>query len=150
LTTGPRIEARPVVSDELAEPLSLLEECLRDGVPLPLPFAERLKSAVERGDLEVLAARVEPGVGLVGVAVLAFRLNVSAGVPFASIEDFYVRPEARRKGAGRALLEVVQERCQARGVSYVEVQTDEAVPFYSAFGYKPEPGIQVLSRSYAL
>ena len=98
----------------------------------------------------MLAARVEPGVGLVGVAVLAFRPNVSAGAPFASIEDFYVRTDARRRGVGRALLEAVGERCRARGVSYVEVQTDEeAAPFYAALGYEPEPGVQVLSRSYA-
>ncbi|CAA9423365.1 MAG: Histone acetyltransferase HPA2 and related acetyltransferases [uncultured Rubrobacteraceae bacterium] len=148
---GPRIEARPVAPDELAEPLSLLEEFLRKGEPVPPLLAGRVARAVETGDIEVLAARTEPNVRPVGVAVLAFRPSVSAGALFASIEDLYVSPAARGRGAGRALLEAVEERCRARGASYVEVQTDEeAAPFYEASGYEPEPGVRVLSRSHYL
>ena len=144
---GPRIEVRPVVPEELIEPLSLLKEFLRDREPVPPPFVEQLARAVERGDLELLAAWVDGGV--VGVIVLAFRPSISLGAHFASIEDLYVSPEARRRGAGRALLEAVGERCKERGVSYVEVQTnDEAAPFYEALGYELEEGVRVLSRSY--
>lgn len=147
----PRIEARPVAPDELTEPLSLLEEFLRKGEPVPPSLAGRVARAVETGDIEVLAARTEPNVRLVGVAVLAFRPSVSAGALFASIEDLYVSPAARGRGAGRALLEAVEERCRARGASYVEVQTDEeAAPFYEASGYEPEPGVRVFSRSHYL
>ena len=99
----------------------------------------------------MLAARAEPGREPVGVVVLAFRLNISAGVTFASIEDLYVSPGAGGRGVGRALLEAVEERCRARGVSYVEVQTqEEAAPFYEACGYGPETGVRVLSQSVAL
>lgn len=144
---GPRIEVRAAAPDELAEPLKLLEEFLRDSDPVPPPFAKRLARAVERGDVEVLVARAEGR--LVGVAVLAFRLDVSAGAPFASVEDLYVRPDARQQGAGRVLIEAVREQCRTRGVSYVEVQTDsEAAGFYEALGYEPEEGVRVLSRSY--
>ena len=112
--------------------------------------ARRLARAVEAGDIEVLAARAEPGGAPVGVAVLAFRLSVSAGASFATIEDFYISPDARGRGAGRALIEAVEERCRARGVSYVEVQTDkEAAPFYEACGYEPETEVRVLSQSIA-
>jgi GNAT superfamily N-acetyltransferase len=149
LTPGLRIEVRPAAPDELAELLSLIEGTLRDGEPVPPPFAEQLKMAVERGDLEVLAARA--GRRLVGVAVLAFRLSVVAGAPFASVEDLYIETDARGRGVGRALLEAVGDRCRAYGVSYVEVQTDdEAAAFYEASGYEPEPGVWVLARSYAL
>ena len=117
---------------------------------MPLPFARRIAWAVEAGDIEVLAARAEPRGAPVGVAVLAFRLNLSAGASFASIEDLYVSPEARGRGAGRALIEAVEERCRARGVSYIEVQTDEeAAPFYQACGYEPETGVRVFSQSVA-
>jgi GNAT superfamily N-acetyltransferase len=146
----PRIEVRPAAPDELAEPLSLLEEFSRDGESVPPPFSRRLVQTVEAGDIEMLVARAEPGGAPVGVVVLAFRLNVSAGVSFVSIEDLYVSPEARGRGAGRTLLAAVEERCRARGVSYVEVQTDdEAAPFYEACGYELEPGVRVLSRSVA-
>ena len=149
MTPGSGIEVRPVAPDKLTEPLKLLEDFLRGGEPLPAPFAGQLAQAVERGDLEMLAAWSDGRT--LGIAVLAFRFSISSGGLFASIEDLYVRPDARYRGVGRALLEAVEERCKARGVSYIEVQTDnEAAPFYSMLGYQPEPGIRVLSRSYAL
>jgi len=131
----------------LAEPLALLEEALRDGDPVPEDFADRLRKAVEAGDVEVLAARAEDQ--LLGVALLAYRLNVSAGGIFASVEDLYVRPEARRRGVGRALLQAAEERCEERGISYVEAQVEEkeAELLYAAVGYEPETGVRVLSRS---
>lgn len=131
----------------LSEPLALLEEALRDGDPVPEDFADRLRKAVEAGDVEVLAARAEDQ--LLGVALLAYRLNVSAGGLFASVEDLYVRPEARRRGVGRALLQAADERCEERGISYVEAQVEEkeAELLYAAVGYEPETGVRVLSRS---
>jgi GNAT superfamily N-acetyltransferase len=144
------IEAAPVYAPELTEAVRLLEEFHRGGEPVSWDFTQALREAVEAGDVEVLAARAEGR--MVGVAVLAYRLSVSAAGLFASIEDLYVRPDARRRGVGRALLEVVKERCASRGVSYVEAQVEgeEAASFYSALGYEPEPGVRVLSRSYML
>ena len=74
--------------DELCEPLSLLEGSLRNGEPLPPPFTGQLARALERGDLELLAAWADGGP--VGVTVLAFRPSISLGATFASIEDLYV------------------------------------------------------------
>ncbi len=85
------------------------------------------------------------------MAVVSLRPNVSLGAIFASIEDFYVTPEVRRRGVGRALLAAVEDLCRARSVSYVEVQTDEeAAPFYEASGYETEADVRVLSQSYVL
>lgn len=149
LTRDPWIEVRLAASDELSEPLVLLAEFLRDGKPVPPPFAEQFRGAVEEGYTEMLVAWI--GDLLVGVAVLPYGLSVSSGVCFASVESLYVRPDARRRGVGRALLEAVEERCAARGISYVEVQTDdEAVSFYRAAGYELEPDVRVLSRAIAL
>ncbi len=143
------VEVALAGGEDLAAPLELLEECLRDAAPAPDAFVERLRTAVEAGTLEVLTARM--GDRAVGVAVLAYRPSVSAGGLFASIEDLHVRSGARRRGIGRALLETVGARCAERGVSYVEVQTDEeAASFYASLGYEPQTGVLVLSRSYAL
>jgi ribosomal protein S18 acetylase RimI-like enzyme len=141
------IEVSLVYGAELAEPLRLLEEVLRGGEPVPHDFTEALREAVEAGGLEMLAARAEERV--VGVAVLVYRLSVSTAGPFASIEELYVGPAARRRGVGRALLEAVRERCTVRGVSYVEVQVEdeEAAAFYAALGYEEEFGVRVFSRS---
>ena len=144
------IEVSPIYGAGLAEPLRLLEESLRDGEPVPDAFAQGLREAVETGDLEVLAARAEGRV--VGVVLLAYRLSVSAAGLFASIEHLYVRPDARRRGVGRALLEAVEKRCASHGVSYVEAQVEDedAAAFYSTLGYEEELGAQVFSRSYVL
>ena len=144
------VEITPVPATGLAGPLALLEEALRDGEPVPTEFVDRLHKAIEAGDIEILAARAEDQI--LGVVVLAYRLNVSAGGHFASIEDLYVRPEARRQGVGRALLEAAHERCTAHGISYVEVQVEEkkAETFYTAVGHEPETGVRVFSRSLVL
>ena len=78
------MEVEPARGAELAEPLRLLEEFLRDGELVPESFARRLREAVETGEFEVLAARAEGRV--VGVAVLAYRLSISAGGLFASVD----------------------------------------------------------------
>ncbi len=142
-------EVTQIRGAELAEPVRLLEEFHRGGEPVPETFARALDGAVRSGDLEVLAARAEGRV--VGVLLLAYRLSVSAAGKFASIEDLYVRPAARRRGVGRALLEAVGKRCASRGVSYVEAQVEdqEAAAFYSALGYEEEPGVRVFSRSHS-
>ena len=141
------VEVAPVPATGLAAPLALLEESLRDGEPVPKRFADRLRKAVEAGDIEILAARTEDR--MLGVVVLAYRLNVSVGDLFASIEDLYVRPEARSRGVGRALLEAADERCAANDISYLEVQVedDDAEAFYTALGYERETNVRVLSRS---
>jgi len=144
------LEVAPVPATGLAEPLTLLEEALREGETVPEAFANGLRKAVEAGEVEVLAARTEARI--LGVAVLAYRLNISAGGRFASIEDLYVRPEARRRGIGRALLRAADERCAKHGISYIEVQVEEerAEAFYVALGYEPETAVRVLSRSIAI
>ena len=144
------IEVTPIYGPGLAEPVQLLEEFHRGGEPVPENFARALGESVEAGDVEVLAARAEDRV--VGVVLLAYRLSVSAAGLFASIEDLYVRPDARRRGVGWALLEAVEKRCASRGVSYVETQVEdeEAAAFYSALGYEEEPGVRVFARSYVL
>lgn len=142
------IDVRSAPASDLAEPLGLLERWLRDGEPVPEAFAERLRQDVEAGCLMFLLARIEGRAA--GVAVLAYRLNVSVAGSFASIENLYVVPDARRRGVGRALLEAAAEHCAARGISYVEaqVESEETVAFYRALGYESEPGVRVLARSY--
>ena len=144
-----RIEVAPVPAPDLHEPLRLLEEWLRDGEPVPNDFIGKFEHFVEAGDVEVLAARLNGATA--GVLVLAFRPNVSLGGLFASIEDLYVRPEARDRGVGAALLKAADERCRRRGIYYVEAQVEEggAGAFYAASGYGPEPDVRVFSRSIA-
>jgi len=143
------VEVSPVAATSLREPLRLLEGWLREGEPVPNLFAEELGRLVEAGDLEVLAARLEGQT--VGVLTLAFRPSVSLGAPFASIEDLYVHPRARRRGVGSALLRAAQDRCKQRGISYLEVQIeDDTMVFYAASGYEAESDARVFSKPLPL
>ena len=138
-----------VSPEDLAAPLHLLEESLRAGDPVSTGFIEQLREKMQKGETVLLAAYSEERV--LGVLMLDHRLNVAAGGRFASIEELHVRPEARRRGVGRALLDAAGEHRRAHGVSYIEVQAEgEAIVFYAALGYEREGGVEVLSRSYLL
>lgn len=136
--------------DGLDAPIRLLADSLREGEPLSETFLAGFRDRVERGDFEVIIA-YEDG-AIIGVAVVSYRLSVSAGSLFASVEEVYVKPNARRRGVGRALLEEVGRRCRARRVSYVEVQAVDgaAESFYESAGYENEESVRVMSRSYTL
>lgn len=144
------VEVTPTPPGNLALPVKLLEELARDGEPFPQDFVGLLREEVERGNIEILSAYMDDSV--VGVAVLAFRPGISVGGRFASIEDLYVKPDARRHGVGSAILEAVKELCASNCISYVEVQTVEenALAFYSSLGYELEHEVRVLARSLPL
>ena len=137
-----------MAAQDLAAPLKLLEESLRDGLPVSREFTEQLREELRKGEIELLA--VYSGENVVGVLMLSYRLNVAAGGHFASIEELHVSPNYRGQGIGSALLDTAGERCRANGVSYIEAQAEgEAAGFYAALGYEREE-VEVLSRSYAL
>lgn len=144
------MEVGLVAGQDLAEPLRLLELAVRDGEPVTPDLAGMLREEVERGSIEVLSAHLHGAT--VGAAVVAFRPSISAGSCFASVEELYVKPEVRRRGVGRTLLDAVERRCISRRVSYVEVQVveEDAATFYRASGYESETGVRILSRSVAL
>lgn len=138
-----------VPAADLIETLRFLETTVRDGAPVSEAFAAELRASVESGGTEMLVARLDGRV--VGAAVLDYRLNISAGGFFASIEEVQVGPDIRSRGVGRALIEAAVHRCAERGVSYIEVQSDgEAAGFYGACGFEPEPEVRVLSKSVSL
>ena len=60
------------------------------------------------------------------------------------LAEFYVAPERRGRGLGRALLEAAIEQCRARGSDRVEVGTGEndvvARRLYESFGFTNREG----------
>lgn len=77
------------------------------------------------------AAR-EPDGALVGVA----RLLDDGGL-HASLWDVIVRPDRRRRGIGRRLVELALERCRDRRLVAI-VSTPAAAPFFAALGFVAE------------
>lgn len=84
----------------------------------------------------------------VGHAVLCARHSMEFGGLDGSIDDLYVRPSARRRGIGRALLARLVAHARAQGVLalHVEVAPANAAAqaLYAALGLRPNPDRHLL------
>ena len=77
----------------------------------------------------------------VGFAVYFFNFSTWLGRPGLYLEDLFVRPTARGKGYGRALLERLAQIAQERGCGRMEWAVldwnDPAIQFYKKLGAEP-------------
>jgi GNAT superfamily N-acetyltransferase len=75
----------------------------------------------------------------VGVAQLRFRPSVWTGAEDAWLEDLFVVDEARRGGAGRALVQGCVGRARARGCKRIQLDANErneaALALYESLGF---------------
>jgi GNAT superfamily N-acetyltransferase len=84
----------------------------------------------------------------VGHAVLTVRFTMEHGGLSGYVDDLFVAPEARRRGAGRALLAALVADCRTRGCQgmLVEVGASNApaLALYAEFGLHPARDGRVL------
>lgn len=113
---------RPAVEKDLPDLLAMIRELaafenLEDQLEVT---AASLRDALF-GKHPVAAAllAVEQGI-TVGYAVYFFTYSTFVGKPGIFLEDVYVRPDWRRRGLGRALLEAVARIGAARGCGRYE------------------------------
>ncbi len=75
----------------------------------------------------------------VGFAQLRFRSSVWTGVEDAWLEDLFVVEEARRTGAGRALVQACVDLARARGCKRIQLDANErnepALSLYESLGF---------------
>ena len=110
--------------------------------------AALLADYLEPGDGRVFVAERDGRlVGVISVA-LARRPAFFAETVRGHVEHLYVRPDARRRGLGRALVEEAFAWLRRGGASRVELEIDpdnlEGRRFWSALGF--ETAMQVLER----
>jgi GNAT superfamily N-acetyltransferase len=78
---------------------------------------------------------------VIAMAALHFTTSTAEGGKVAGLEDCIVRPEYRRKGVGKALLEYVIEQARAEGALRVMLLTDgdnaRAQALYRKMGFAP-------------
>jgi GNAT superfamily N-acetyltransferase len=78
---------------------------------------------------------------VIAMAALHFTTSTAEGGKVAGLEDCIVRPEYRRKGVGKALLEYVIEQARAEGALRVMLLTDGdnagAQALYRKMGFAP-------------
>lgn len=87
---------------------------------------------------EALLALEEGGSDVVGFALFYPFYSTFAGRPGLFLEDLYVRPPWRRRGAGRALLQAFLQTARERGCPKVEWRVlnwnEPAIRFYQSIG----------------
>ena len=91
------------------------------------PDPEKQRRALEIILAEPARARIyvaRDGDAVVAMAALHFTTSTAEGGKAAWFEDCVVRPEHRRKGLGKALLEYVIAQAQAEGARRVMLLTD--------------------------
>jgi ribosomal protein S18 acetylase RimI-like enzyme len=97
-------------------------------------LAERCRELLAAGEITVLLAGDPPS----GLAMVRFRPSVWSGGQNAYLEELYVAPAQRGKGAGRALLEAVIELARREGADHFDVVTAEddtaAIGLYESVG----------------
>jgi GNAT superfamily N-acetyltransferase len=102
----------------------------RRALELILADPSRARIYVAREDKKVIA-----------MTALHFTTSTAEGGKVAGLEDCIVRPEYRRKGVGKALLEHVIEQARAEGALRVMLLTDGdnagAQALYRKMGFAP-------------
>jgi ribosomal protein S18 acetylase RimI-like enzyme len=82
------------------------------------------------------------GNGPDGVVQLRYRHSVWTGADDCTLEDLFVRAQARRSGLGSALVEAALARARERGCRRMELDTQNgngaAIALYRRHGFAPE------------
>lgn len=77
----------------------------------------------------------------VGFAVFFYTYSTFVGLPGLYLEDLYVKPEARGRGVGRALLRYLARLAKERGCYRIEWAVlhwnESAIRFYKGLGAVP-------------
>ena len=143
----------------MTEALLAIHLCVPADVPriVPLLQAQVAASGRPAPDPDTLADLVqallvsqfsdfllaESGDRALGVLQINYRLSTWEVAPYAAIEDFYLAPELRGRGAGIRMLEYARDRAQARGCRFVQTLLPsgdrQARRLYEQFGFTVAP-----------
>jgi len=132
---------RLAVSDDIDCLLSLMQDFYSFE---RLPFDEaRLRRLISELMADANLGRLilfELSDELVGYMVLGFGFSLEFHGRDCLIDEFYVRPEHRSKGIGKAAIEFALELCRDLGIRAVHLETDHfnvrGHEFYKRLGFK--------------
>jgi GNAT superfamily N-acetyltransferase len=99
-----------------------------------------------RGAIWIASEKDDP----VGYVVFTFRFSMEFGGADAFIDDLFVRPKYRRRGAGRAMLAAAFDEIRLRGMLAVHVETGyenvAAKALYGSFGLQDRKRLLLTAR----
>lgn len=109
------------------------------GTPVPEVdvLGERFARLLQRAD--VLVQFAEEGGAAIGFAFTTVRPSAYCDTGVAMLEELYVQPHLRSRGAGAAMVDDLLRRMRAAGVDEVQVNVDsidtDARRFYERHGF---------------
>jgi ribosomal protein S18 acetylase RimI-like enzyme len=145
-------DAQPADAETIASLAHALS--LEEGHPAPALQARHVRAEGfgARARFRVLIA--ERDGQPVGYAVFFPAYNTDHAERGLYLQDLYVVPEARRQGAGRALMAAVARACEAEGGCYVfwnaRPENRAGLAFYRAIGARQEPTVTLSLQPDAL
>jgi ribosomal protein S18 acetylase RimI-like enzyme len=108
--------------------------------PGPERIADRIRELLASGDTAILLA----GSGPDGLAILRFRLAITAPGLECHLAELYVVTARRGQGLGRALMTAAIDEARARGADYMDLGTSEddvaARALYESLGFVNREG----------
>lgn len=118
------VELRPMSRDDLAKAVAMA--CELHGVD-PVAELEGLRGRFEAllGSADVAPFVAELGGDAVGVGVLHFRRRLNFTTFEGWISELFVRPDARGRGIGRALLDALVAEWRLRGGHRLQLQVPD-------------------------
>jgi ribosomal protein S18 acetylase RimI-like enzyme len=126
--------------DAIAQLLHDFNQEFDEPTPPPATLAERFRHLLDGDDTLVLLG----GEGPDGVAVLRFRMAIWSRGLESYLAELYVVPGRRRRGLGRALMEVALKEARARGADTMDIGVDEpdhaARHLYESLGFTHRVG----------
>jgi GNAT superfamily N-acetyltransferase len=125
-----------------------------EGYPAPALQAQHVRKEGFGADARFRALIAERDGQPVGYALFFPAYDTDHAERGLYLQDLYVTPEARRQGAGRALIAAVARACVADGACYVfwnaRPENRAGLAFYRAIGARQEPTVTLSLQPDAL
>ena len=117
-----------------------------EALRVELVLKELLDPRARRGAIWV----AEEGGTLTGYLIVVLLLSVEHQGLMGEIDEFFVLPPARARGAGRQLLAQAEAALRARGCGRLQLQlskaNEAARAFYERHGYSVRAGYELMER----
>lgn len=152
MTTGIEVQIRQGEESDCEVICALIQELAeyekKDPTKVTLEKVQKYGFGKERL-FSIELAEIEGEV--VGYVLYYFTFRANEMKPILYLEDLYVRPEYRRKGVAKALLEKIRGYAEAKGAPYFELNVfdwnNSAQAFYESLGGEFFPGLLTIRFS---